>query len=76
MDKWLDLLVRETQIDLGLVLNTKKLTVRTPRKYLDETLSLLSSVWHKHRKRFTAIEASKMVGKLACLAEGAPWVCF
>ena len=24
----------------------------------------------------TAIEASKMVGKLARLAEGAPWVCF
>ena len=76
MDKWLDLIVGETQIALGLVLNTRKLSVGIPRKYLDETLRLLSSTWHKHRKRFKAIEASKMVGKLARLAEGAPWVCF
>ena len=37
-------------------------------------MSLLFSVWHKHRKRFTAIKASKAVGKLTRLAEGAPWV--
>ena len=43
---------------------------------MDETLSLLSTVWPKRRERFTAIEASKMVGKLAQLAEGAPWVCY
>ena len=76
MDKWRDLMVGETQTALGLVVNTRKLTVGIPRKYLDETLSLLTKVWHKNRKRFTAIEASKMVGKLARLAEGAPWVCF
>ena len=76
MDKWLDLIAGETQIALGLVLNTRKLTVGIPRKYLDETLSLLSNLWHKHRERFTAIEASKMGDKLACLAEVAPRVCF
>ena len=49
---------------------------------MDETLDLILTVWFKGspskkgRKRFTAIEASKMAGKLACLAEGAPWVCF
>ena len=37
---------------------------------------LLTKVRPKNRKRFTAIEASKMVGKPAHLAEGEPWVCF
>ena len=68
MDKWLDLVVGDTQTALGLVVNARELTVAIPRKYLDETLDLLSRVWHKNRKRFTAIEASKMVGKLARLA--------
>ena len=72
MDKWLDLIDGETQITLGIVLNTMNLTVGIPRKYLNETLSSLTKVWHKNRKRFTAIEASKMVGKLARLTEGAP----
>ena len=68
MGRWLDLVVGETQTALGLVVNARKLTVVIPKKYLDETLDLLSRVWHKNRKRFTAIEASKMVGKLARLA--------
>ena len=82
MDKWLNLVVGESQIALGLTLNSRKLTVGIPRKYLNETLDLILKVWFKGspskkgRKRFTAIEASKMVGKLARLAEGAPWVCF
>ena len=63
-------------------MNSRKLTVGIPRKYFDETLNLIITVWfkgsssRKGRKCFTAIEASKMVGKLARLAEGAPWVCF
>ena len=82
MDKWLNLVVGESQIALGLTLNSRKLTVGIPRKYLNETLDLILKKWfkgspsRKGRKRFTAIEASKMVGKLARLAEGAPWVYF
>ena len=57
-------------------MNARELRVAIPRKYLDETLGLLSRVWHKNRKCFTAIEASKMVGKLARLSEGGPWVYF
>ena len=44
MDKSLDLIVGETQTALGLVVNTRKVTVGIPRKYLNETLSLLSKV--------------------------------
>ena len=74
MDKWTELIIGETQTVLGLNLNTRKLTVSIPRKYLDETLSLIHKSWHKNRKTFTAIEASRLVGKLARLAEGSTWV--
>ena len=47
MDKWLDLVVGESQIALGLTLNSRKLTVGIPRKYLDETLDLINKVWFK-----------------------------
>ena len=76
MDKWIDLVIGETQTVLGLNLNTRKLTVSIPRKYLDEILLLIHNSWHKKRKTFTAIEASRLVGKLARLAEGSTWVCY
>ena len=76
MDKWTDLIIGEEQTALGLKLNTRKLTVSIPKEYLDETLLLIQNNWHKHRKTFTAIEASRMVGKLARLAEGSIWVCY
>ena len=47
MDKWLELVVGESQTALGLNLNTRKLTVGIPRKYLDETLSLILTTWFK-----------------------------
>ena len=47
MDKWLDLVGAEPQIALGLTLNSGKLKVGTPRKYLDETLDLIITVWFK-----------------------------
>ena len=42
--------------------------------YLADTLSLIQTIWNRSRKRFLTIEASKLVGKLARLAEGAPRV--
>ena len=75
MDKWANLIVAEHQLALGLILNTRKLSVAITPKYLSETLLILQTTWRKNvRKRFFALEASKMVGKIARLAEGAPWV--
>ena len=74
MDKWTALVVGEKQLALGLILNTRKLSVSITPNYLADTLSLIQTTWHRSRKRFLAIEASRLVGKLARLAEGAPWV--
>jgi hypothetical protein len=59
---------------LGLIINTNRLTVAIPPKYLQEVLELLNSTWHTNQHCFKVSEAQKLTGKLAPLAEGANWV--
>ena len=76
MDKWSNLVVAEHQLALGLVIDSKNMVVKMTKDYLADTLDLIKSTWptsQKYRKRFTALEASKLVGKLGRLREGAPW---
>jgi hypothetical protein len=46
MDKWSELVIGPTQTMLGLIINTNKLAVSIPYKYLKEVLNLLNSTWH------------------------------
>ena len=73
MDKWQKLVVAENQLALGLILKTREMTVSITDEYLCSTLHLIKTSWPKSRRRFSALEASKMTGKLARLTEGAPW---
>ena len=74
MDKWNELVIGPRQIDLGLIIDTNRLTVAIPIKYLTEVCALLDSTWHPNRCCFKVSEAQKLTGKLARLAEGANWV--
>ncbi len=74
MDKWLELVIGPKQTMLGLIINTNRLTVAIPLKYLQEILELLNSTWNPNRCCFKVSEAQKLTGKLAHLAEGANWV--
>jgi len=74
MDKWEELVIGPRQVILGLVIDTRTLTVGITDKYKEEVTNLINKTWHKGRKRFTVSEAQKLVGKLARLAEGAHWV--
>jgi hypothetical protein len=74
IDKWLELVIVPNQTMLGLIINTNRLTIVIPAKYLQEVLNLLNSTWHPNRRRFKVSEAQKLTGKLSCLAEGANWV--
>ncbi len=73
MDKWLELVIDPKQTMLGLIIDTNRLTVAIPPKYLQEVLELLNST-HPNRRRFKVSEAQKLTGKLARLAKGANWV--
>jgi hypothetical protein len=73
MDKWLELVIGPKQTMLGLIINTNRLTVAIPAKYLQEVLDLLNSTWHPNQRCFKVSEAPKLMGKLARLAKGANW---
>jgi hypothetical protein len=57
MDKWLELVIGPKQTMLGLIINTNRLTVAIPAKYLQEVLDLLNSTWHPNRRCFKVSEA-------------------
>jgi hypothetical protein len=46
MNKWLELVIRPEQTMLGLTIDTNRLTVAIPARYLQEVLDLLNSTWH------------------------------
>jgi hypothetical protein len=71
MEKWLELIIGPMQTMLGLIIDTSKLTISIPYKYLKEVLDLLNSTWHPKRRRFKVSKAQKLTGKLVRLAEGA-----
>lgn len=78
MDKWEEACVGIDQLVLGLDVSTRRLVVGIPEAYRAEVYRLLETTWPNNkrcqRKRFLVSEANKLVGKLARLAEGAPWV--
>jgi hypothetical protein len=73
-DKWLELVIGPKQTMLGLIIDTNRLTIAIPAKYLQEDLNLLNSTWHPNQPCFKVSEAQKLTGKLAHLAKGANWV--
>jgi hypothetical protein len=74
MDKGLELVIGPKQTMLGLIINTNRLTVAIPAKYLQEVLNLLKSTWHPNQHCFKVSKAQKLTGKLARLAKRANWV--
>ncbi len=74
MDKWLKLVIGPKQTILGLIIDTNRLTVAIPPKYLKEVLELLKPTWHPNQRCFKVSEAQNLTGKLARLTEGANWV--
>jgi hypothetical protein len=74
MDKWLELVIGPKQTMLGLIIDTNRLTVAIPPKYLQEVLKLLNSTWHPNQRCFKVSAAQKLTEKPARLAKGANWV--
>ena len=74
MDRWMLLIVAEYQLVLGLIINTRNMTVAITMKYLADTLNLIQTTWHLGRNLFHSNEAVQLVGNLGKLREGAPWI--
>jgi len=69
MDKWLKLEVHAVQVLLGLLWNTRDMTVGTTPMFRSETCELLQSAWHEGREAFTVSEMEELVGKLGRIGQ-------
>ncbi len=61
------------QIVLGLLVDTEKMTVSLTEEYIQQVRNLLD-LWDPDRRTFKVGDMQKLVGKLAHLGEGAPWI--
>jgi hypothetical protein len=69
LDKWTKLIVAYRLILLGLVFDTRAMTVGITDKYRREVLQLIESTWHMRREAFTVNEMELLVGKLGRIAQ-------
>lgn len=76
MDKWGGLVIAHQSVLLGLVFNTRRLTVTVAmtEDYLAELRELIAKTWHKNRKCFYINELEVLLGKFARLGEAANWI--
>jgi hypothetical protein len=61
-------------VQLGLVFNTRRLTVIITPEYIAEVLKILTTTWHESRKSFAINEIEQLAGKLGRLGEGVSWI--
>ena len=72
MEKYYQMECSYTQVQLGIVVDTRKMTVRmTPEKKAN--LIQVLKAWHTARKCFTIREAGTLLGQLNNAAEVSPW---
>jgi hypothetical protein len=73
LEKWDKPSVGPSQIILSLVINTNKISVGITNEYLQQVRELLSK-WYPDQQLFKVQDMQKLIGKLACLGEGVPWI--
>ena len=57
-------------------INTRRLAVRTPAEYVEETAQILKSTWNPHKYTFIISDAEIITGRLGYIAETSPWLRF
>jgi hypothetical protein len=74
LEKWLEMIVGPVQIVLGLSVDTNKMTVGITKEYREQVRVTFETNWTLKRKFFRACDMQKLIGKIARLGEGAPWI--
>jgi hypothetical protein len=73
LEKWDKLTVGPRQIVLGLVLDTNSMMVGITLEYIQQVRDLLNN-WDSNARMFRVNNMQKLVGKLARLGKGTPWI--
>ena len=71
--------LEETRVDwmnrlLGLQINTRQLTVRTPPEYVAGTVNILRTKWHKGKLTWLLLDMESLTGRLGHIADTLPWL--
>lgn len=74
LDKWIGMSVGHRITLIGLVWDSRQLTVGMTREYLDQILDILNTDWPEDAEFFELRSIVILAGKLARLAEAASWV--
>ena len=69
VEKFQEVVCSERQIQLGVFIDTRNMTVALPHEKYRRIYSLLTDRWHKKRKRFRPLDAARLLGLLrhACV---------
>jgi hypothetical protein len=74
-DKLLEMVIHFINKVLGLIINTRAMTIGVPPEYIQKVLRLMDDHWIKpKRKAFMVKEAETLAGQLAHIANSAPWL--
>lgn len=73
-DKMEEFIISYCNIVLGVIINTRKMTVETPPSYVRRTVINLQQHWHEQRKSFTLKDIETLAGELCHISNTAPWL--
>ena len=73
MDKFYQAQCSWEKEQLGLIINTRTMTISLPQAKVDRLLTLLKSTWHQYRKTFTLMEGTVLLVFLEHAAQICPW---
>jgi hypothetical protein len=74
MDKWVGMHVSHQIVYIGLLIDSRRMTVAMTERYLDKVINIIDGPWHLLPKTFTASELEKLIGSVARLGKAATWV--
>jgi hypothetical protein len=74
IEKWEELVIGPVQTVLGLTIDTNRMIVGITPEYCHQILDVLTNTWPDTRRIFNVGEIQKIVGKIAHLGEGTPWI--
>ena len=74
INKWEGMHVCHRIVAIGLVFDSRLMSVGVTREYLDALLALLQEKWGPDQNTFRLNDLVTLAGKIGRTAEGAPWV--
>lgn len=73
MDKFASALCSWRKEQLGILIDSRSMTISLPPAKIDKLINLLSNTWHPNRRTFTLREGTVLLGSLEHAAQICPW---